>query len=87
MLRLRSEGLSAEKDLMGFTECDGNIGFYFVLEVKPLEDLQHRFICLDLSCVFVFCLFRFAAYGGSQARGPIGAVAAGLHHSHSNMGS
>ena len=28
-----------------------------------------------------------AAYGGSQARGPIGAVVAGLHHSHSNGGS
>ena len=28
-----------------------------------------------------------AAYGGSQARGPIGARAASLHHSHSNMGS
>ena len=29
-----------------------------------------------------FCLFRATpvAYGGSQARGPIGAVAAGLHH-------
>ena len=27
------------------------------------------------------------AYGGSQARGPIGATAAGLHHSHSNKGS
>ena len=27
------------------------------------------------------------AYGGSQAGGQIGAVAAGLHHSHSNMGS
>ena len=27
------------------------------------------------------------AYGGSQARGPIGAVAAGLHHRHSNVGS
>ena len=28
-----------------------------------------------------------AAYGGSQARGPIGAVAASLHHSHNNQGS
>ena len=28
-----------------------------------------------------------AAYGGSQARGPIGAVATGLHQSHSNVGS
>ena len=28
-----------------------------------------------------------AAYGGSQARGPIRAVATGLHQSHSNAGS
>ena len=27
------------------------------------------------------------AHGGSQARGQIGAVAAGPHHSHSNSGS
>ena len=34
----------------------------------------------------LFYLFRAvtAAYGGSQARGGIGAVAAGLHHSQSN---
>ena len=41
---------------------------------------------------FLFCLLSFfraepAAYGGSQARGLIGAVAAGLHKSHSNTGS
>ena len=39
---------------------------------------------------FFFCLFRatHTAYGGgSQARGIIGAAAASLHHSHSNMGS
>ena len=38
---------------------------------------------------FFFCLFRAtsAAYGGSQARGIIGATAAGLHHSHSNARS
>ena len=28
-----------------------------------------------------------AACGSSRARGEIGAAAAGLHHSHSNMGS
>ena len=35
---------------------------------------------------FFFCFFRFppVAYGGSQARGPIGAEAAGLHHSRGN---
>ena len=39
--------------------------------------------------LFFFCLFRptSAAYGGSQARGLIGATAAGLRHSHSNSGS
>ena len=39
--------------------------------------------------VFVFLLFRAAptACGGSQARGLIGAVAAGLRHSHSNARS
>ena len=41
---------------------------------------------------FFFCLFAFsraasAAYGGSQARGPVGAVATSLHQSHSNAGS
>ena len=41
---------------------------------------------------FFFCLFAFsratpAEYGGSQARGLIRAVAAGLHHSHSSAGS
>ena len=35
---------------------------------------------------FYFLLFRaeLTAYGSSQARGGIGAVVAGLHHSHSN---
>jgi len=39
--------------------------------------------------LFFFGLFRAApaAYGGSQARGLIGAVAASPHHSHSNARS
>ena len=41
---------------------------------------------------FFFCLFAFfratpEAYGCSQARGLIGAVATGLHQSHGNTGS
>ena len=41
---------------------------------------------------FFFCLFAISraasgADGGSQARGLIGAIAAGLHQSHSNAGS
>ena len=44
------------------------------------------------SSAHFFCLCAFSraastAYGGSQARGPIGAEAAGLSQSHSNMGS
>ena len=42
-------------------------------------------------CLFVFLngLFRAApaAYGNSQARGQIGAMAASVHHSPSNTGS
>ena len=45
-------------------------------------------------CLFVclFCLFAISwvapmAYGGSQARGRIGAIAASLRQSHSNVGS
>ena len=39
--------------------------------------------------IFDFSLFRatHVAYGSSQAMGQIRAVAAGLHHSHSNAGS
>ena len=47
---------------------------------------------LDFSNFFFFCLFASSratpeAYGGSQARDVIGAVAAGLRQSHSNLGS
>ena len=45
----------------------------------------------DMVTFFFFGLFAFfratpAAYGGSQARGPIGGVATGLCQSHSNLG-
>ena len=60
------------------------------------------FLFFNFFCLFVFlsfCLFFAvvvvvaiswaapAAYGGSQARGRIGAVATGLRQSHSNAGS
>ena len=39
--------------------------------------------------IFFFAFSRAApeAHGGSEARGPIGAAAAGLRQSHSNAGS
>ena len=47
-----------------------------------------RFFCFSF-CFVLFCLFRAtpATYGGSQARGKIRAIATGLCHSHSNVGS
>ena len=56
------------------------------LATRPPRSSQCWFLSFFL---FVFCLFRAApvAYGGSQARGLIGAIAVGLYHSHSNSGS
>ena len=54
-----------------------------------MDGSSHNSFCLFV-CLFVFfCHFRAIpmAYGGSQARSQIRAVAAGLHHSHSNTGS
>ena len=52
--------------------------------------LNVKFLILKIeSSSFFLLLFRAApaGYGGSHARGQIGATAAGLHHSHSNVGS
>ena len=56
---------------------------------------QHNFAQMPANSLIVFkfntlfCFFRNApaAYRGSQARGLIGAAAAGLQHSHSNARS
>ena len=54
---------------------------FFFLSNTWFTDIWNTYI--------VFCLFRAApaAYGGSQAKGQIGAVTAGLHHSRSNTES
>ena len=50
---------------------------------------HHRLTSLRNIYLYIYLLFRAAptAYGGCQARGQIGATGAGLHHSHSNVGS
>ena len=55
---------------------------------KPKSSLLVQSTWL-INFFFFFCLFKAAsvAYGDSQARGLIGAVAAALYHSHSNAGS
>ena len=62
-----------------------------VLELTDIKIFLYEVILLILF-LFLFCLFVFsraapAAHGGSQARGLIRAVAAGLHHSQSNTRS
>uniref|UniRef100_A0A8D0NP34 AP-2 complex subunit alpha n=1 Tax=Sus scrofa TaxID=9823 RepID=A0A8D0NP34_PIG len=61
-------------------------------QVKPLEETAKYTPVVVLCCCFglgFFGLFRAtpAASGGPQARGRIGATAAGLHHSHSHARS
>ena len=45
------------------------------------------FFGLFFVCLFLHFRAIFTAYGGSQAKGQIGAAAASVHHSHSNSGS
>ena len=59
---------------------------------SDLSNLKQQCLFSFLSSFLFFCLFVFSrasplAYGGSQARGLIGAEAASLHQSHSNSGS
>ena len=51
------------------------------------ERLWYIFFFFFLSFFLLFLWAAPAAYGGSQARGGIGAVATGLRQSHSNAGS
>ena len=57
-----------------------------------MDYCQATLILFFFSFFFFFCFFAISwaaltAYGGSQDRGQIGAVAAGLGQSHSNAGS
>ena len=64
------------------------LGSYLLILTNCWFQFISFFFCFVLFFVF-FCLFRATsvAYGGSQSRGRIGAIAACLHHSHSNEGS
>ena len=58
--------------------------YFFFLFIIIAVFLFYLFIYF---CLFAFSRATTSAYGGSQARGLIGAVAAVLHHSHSNARS
>ena len=60
-------------------------GYFSPFKISPSQYLIFNFYFIFY--FFIFLLFRavLAAYGLSQASGPIGSSAAGLHHSHSNV--
>ena len=67
-------------------------GEFSVLVLHHLDYLScvnflYSFFFLSFFVVVAISWATPVAYGGSQARGQIRAVAAGLHHSHSNTGS
>ena len=64
-------GMEAKETLLIFIEIDLKLLFYFIY----------------LSIYLLLFRAAHAAYGSSQARGPIRAAATGLYHSHGNTGS
>ena len=58
-------------------------GLFFSSSTYNVFDTKDK----RINGAFFFFRATPAAYGGSQARSPIGAVAAGLQHSHSNTRS
>ena len=83
----------------GDSSLGGRVGPHYpsILNVtvcihQPQTLCQSPTFSVSFCFVLFFCLFAISsmaplAYGGSQARGHIEAVAAGLHQSHSNAGS
>ena len=71
--------------------CCKNEGFLLqdICNNQPRPSLALPSKCFAIFFSFLFFFFRAApaAYGSSQARGPIGATVAGLHHSRSNARS
>ena len=57
------------------------------LYIRSIYGITVSILKYDNFFFFFFLLFRATAYGGSQARGHIGATAAGLCHSYSNTRS
>ena len=68
----------------------GEKAFYLMTEkCSPVSDNLDIIFPFDFIyfLIFIFVFFCPIAYGGSQARGLIGATAASLHQSHSNTRS
>ena len=77
------------------SDCNGEeckkecIYIYIYVKLSHLAEQQKLALYFIYLFIYLFSLFRPtpAAHGGSQVRGPIGAVAAGLCQSHIHAGS
>ena len=59
--------------------CDKTVKLIYDSVIpRHFENREENFVCV---CLFALSRATPVAYGGSQARGPIRAVAAGLHYS------
>ena len=64
------------------------ITFYYAYNIMLLSHIIFLMLCyFKILCVCVLFRATPMAYGHSQVRGQIRAVAASLHHSHSNARS
>ena len=66
------------------TTLEHKLGVY-VCDIVGIQFMKITNILLK--SIFFFFSTTPTVYGNSQAKGGIGAVAAGLQHSHSNVGS
>ena len=66
---------------------NGSLDFILEAMSSHWRVLFHFYLFIYLFGLFAFSRADPMAYGGSQARGLIGAVATGLRQSHSNAGS
>ena len=76
----------AKSSLKCFLDFANTIGSNSLSVLVALVRRMYVYVYYIPGLFFFFCLLRaaHAAYGGSQARGLIGAVAAELRHGHSN---
>ena len=65
----------------------GTPGSFYCSVFESIDSCSFYFMAFVVVVVVAISWAAPTAYGGSQARGRIGAVATGLHQSHSNAGS
>ena len=88
-IKLRTRGLGSKAQIHIIGLCGLATSLTQFCFVFKIYSTSHRNLFFSF---FFFCLFAISwaallAYGGSQARGWVGAIAAGLCQSHSNVGS